>query len=231
MDVTRVGRVLLEAGVLVSADEAGLLARHAELVQIANERLNLTRITTDDGMLALHIVDSLAFLPLTGPLTGTVIDVGSGAGYPGIPLAVIGCDVVMCESVQKKAVFLRECLEELGVNAVVEGVRAEELALRAPAIADVVVARAVSALASLVELASPLLRNGGRLIALKGPGSSAEAAAGRSAAGRCGMVEESETAYTLPSGEARTVVVYRRQGEAAIQLPRRPGMAQKHPLG
>ena len=106
----------------------------------------------------------------------------------------------------------------------------EELAAENPSAASCVIARAVSALPSLVELASPLLLNGGRLIALKGPLTAEELTAGRAAAGLCGMRFVSEDRYKLPGGENRTVVVFQREGRSRTPLPRRPGMAQRHPL-
>lgn len=225
-----VQQALAAVQVIATTAQAMLLSKHARLVLDANERMNLTRIIDPEAVLRLHVVDSLAFLPRISQTGGRIVDIGSGAGFPGIPLAVMGFDVVLCESVKKKAAFLADCVDQLGLSCAVEDMRAEELAAKAPGVADLVIARAVTGLASLVELAAPLLREGGRLIALKGSPEEAEKACGRIAAAMCGMVPMTETQYMLPGGERRTVFEFERRGTPRIRLPRRPGMAQKSPL-
>lgn len=217
-------------GITVSPLQAGMLAAHANLVLEANEQLNLTRITEPRAVLALHIVDSLAFLPLAGPLTGRIVDIGSGAGFPGIPLAILGYDVVLCESVRKKAAFLESTVEALELPIRVAPLRAEEMAASEPASAEVVIARAVSSLAALVELAAPLLRKGGRLLALKGSPAEAEIEEAQLAAGICGLEAAAGCSYELPTGEARSLFIYTKIAQPRLKLPRRPGMAQRHPL-
>jgi 16S rRNA (guanine527-N7)-methyltransferase len=219
------------AGVVVLPAEAARIVEHAALVLDANNRMNLTRITEPSDVLTLHIVDSIAFLPHVAPLTGRIVDMGSGAGYPGIPLAILGLNVTLCESVKKKAAFLEETVVHLGLDVPVKPQRAEDLAAAEPASADVVVARAVSATASLLELASPLLRTAGRLIALKGTPDEDELARANVVAPMCGMRNVSRTEYVLPGGERRSVLVYERVGRAHVSLPRRPGSAQRRPLG
>ncbi|MDZ4179026.1 MAG: 16S rRNA (guanine(527)-N(7))-methyltransferase RsmG [Coriobacteriia bacterium] len=216
-------------GLSVSSEQIGLLVRHANLVLEANTRLNLTRIVEPHAVATLHIADSLAFTT-HATLGGRILDIGAGAGFPGIPLAIIGHDVWLCESVTKKASFLSTCLADLGLHGKVFDIRAEELASTHPAAVDVVVARAVSSLPSLVELAAPLLVPGGRLVALKGSPEDSERAAGVAAAGICGLVLSSEIHYSLPAGESRAVFVYERVGRSRVKLPRSPGMAQRHPL-
>ncbi len=231
IDVARVMAVLQSCGVDPTWEQATLLARHAEFVREANRHVNLTRITDPEDVVHLHIADSLMFVSFVAPLKGLILDVGSGAGYPGIPLAIMGYDVQLCESVGKKAAFLAESVESLGLSVQVHAVRAEEFAARAPGRCDVVVFRAVSSLASLVELASPLLRQHGRAIALKAAIADDERSAGDRAAVLCGMKFVDEQRYALPSGENRTVLTYERTGSARTGLPRRPGLAQNHPLG
>lgn len=230
IDAREIRAVLLECGVVATARQCELLARHGEIVREANQTMNLTRITDAESMVRLHIADSLAFLPHVGIPAGLLIDIGSGSGYPGIPLAIMGHTVSLCESVKKKSAFLETATRELGLTVEVCPLRAEELATMMPGVASCVVFRAVSGLASLVELASPLLAPRGRMIALKGPIGDSERSAGLKAARLCGMVHEAEAGYSLPGGEARTVVTFRREGRSQVKLPRRPGMAQRHPL-
>lgn len=231
LDAAATRTVLALSGVAISDHEAELIVRHAYLVLEANSRLNLTRIVESDDVLVLHIADSLAFLPHVEPLQGLVLDLGSGAGYPGIPLAALGHTVTLCESIRKKAGFLSEAVSELGLPCPIEARRAEEIGADRRGEFDVVIARAVTSLPALVELASPLLRLGGRLIALKGQPEAAEQAAALRASALCGMRHTDSASYALPRGEGRMVLTYERAGSQRIKLPRRPGLAQKQPLG
>lgn len=218
-------------GIDLSGGQAELLARHAKLVLEQNQRMNLTRITSPAEVLDLHIVDSLAFLPQIDVPPGKWVDIGSGAGFPGVPLAILGFNVTLCESVKKKAAFLASAVEQLGLAASVMPVRAEELAADRPEAFNVVVARALSSLPALVELASPLLSAGGRLIAMKGRPEADERLQAVEAGRVTGMRLIEEAGYVLPNGDGRTVFVYERGGRAKVSLPRRPGMAQRQPLG
>ena len=219
------------AGIRVDSGAIDLLVQHARAVFETNASFNLTRITTTDEFIRLHIVDSL--LPWTLlPFAAPAVDLGSGAGFPGIPTSIVhGGPLWLCESVGKKARFLESCVEDLGLQCKVFCGRAEELALREPQRSNLVVARAVSSLAALVELAAPLLTTGGHLVALKGDPQPEELAAGERAAAVCGMQRLEVRAYTLPrGGERRALVVYERVREPSVRLPRRPGLAQHSPL-
>ena len=208
------------------------LERHLHLVAAANSAFNLTAIPAEESV-RLHLLDSVTALPfLTAAPGGQFADLGSGAGFPGIPLAVLsGRHVTLVESVKKKATFLESTISELRLEATVQGVRAEELADECAGAYSAVTARAVSSLPSLVELAAPLLIEGGVLICLKGAPDETELTRGDLVARRCGMVRVGATRVEVPGVEARrTIVVYRRSGSSAVSLPRRNGMAQRQPL-
>jgi 16S rRNA (guanine527-N7)-methyltransferase len=232
MSTSDVLECLSAVGASATEDQARVLLSHALAVLDSNKAVNLTRVTDPEQVLRLHIGDSATALPyvLACP-PGMAADIGSGAGYPGVVLSVLAKrKFVLVESVGKKANFLRKVVDELDLDIGVENTRAEELAVSRPGAFSCVVARAVSSLAALVELASPLLAVGGRLICMKGSPDAEEIAAGGIAASMCGMQHiESET-LELPGGQKRTMVVYERRGRAREQLPRRPGMAQRHPL-
>jgi len=219
-------------GLCAPVDGAETLARHLSLVLEANAQFNLTSIDPVDAV-ALHVLDSCAatsFLAAAPP--GAFADIGSGAGYPGIPLSVIaGRRVALVESVGKKAAFLERVVAELRLDATVHRARAEELAQTQPGSFAAVTARALSSLPSLVELAAPLLHRDGLLICLKGDPDEAELLRGRSAAALCGMIEERVAPISIPgTGARRCVIVYRRSARPRVPLPRRPGMAQRKPL-
>jgi 16S rRNA (guanine527-N7)-methyltransferase len=201
----------------------------------ANKTTNLTRIQDTDSAIRLHAIDSLACLRevLDAP-PGRLLDVGSGAGFPGLPLAVVGNrEAVLLDSVAKKTRIVQSIVEELGLSGSITCVaeRAETHAESHRGEYAVVTARAVSSLAALVELAAPLLAPGGRLVCLKGRPSDQEIAAGETAASVCGMECSSIRVVLLPEGEeSRTIVSYTVVDDARVALPRRLGLAQHRPL-
>jgi 16S rRNA (guanine527-N7)-methyltransferase len=219
-------------GVALSADAAAKMIRHLELLAEANARFNLTTIPREEWLWA-HVLDSLSCAPeLQEAIAGDFADLGSGGGFPGVPLAIAsGREVVLVESVKKKASFLADVLVDIGVAGRVAPVRAEELALREAGEFAAVTARAVSALPSLVELAAPLLKPGGRLICLKGDPRAEELESGAQAAEICGLAYVGARSVDVPLLDARrTIVIYERVGRPRVMLPRRPGAAQKQPL-
>ena len=226
----------------IDLDKEGVsfLECHLAYVLEANDAVRLTAIVEREEAERLHIIDSLLALPeLVVAPPGPLLDIGSGGGYPGIPLAIAsGRETDILDSVQKKAriiqIFLSEKQKEHDesiphIQSL--GLRAEELALERPAYYAAVVARAVASLPALVELATPLLRMGGPLIALKGRRDAEEVERGVKAAQKLGMQLKSERQYLLPvGGEKRSIVVFERIATAERELPRRPGKAQSRPL-
>ena len=219
----------------ITEDQIALLDRHLAYVLLANEKVRLTAIKSQDDGERLHVADSLYGLPevLAAP-SGRLLDMGTGGGYPGIPLGLLsGRKTVLLDAATKKCKMLDEYLESEPAlrDYSTSDLRAEELALHEAKQYAVVTARALSALPSLVELASPLLRQGGRLIAFKGVLSEDELASGDSVAAYTGMRRVSIRRYALPGGdEQRAIVVYEKFAESKTKLPRRPGMAQRKPF-
>jgi len=212
-----------------------LLERHVDLLLEANQRVNLTAVREKSAAMRLHVLDSLGVIETINEApAGRVADLGSGGGFPGIPIAVCtDRNVTLVESVKKKAAFLEFAIQDLGIaeSVSVSALRAEEEALRAPGHYSVVVCRALSALPSLIELASPLLSDGGWLVAMKGRLEESEVSSGRNAADLLAMSEKSIVRYQLPGGdEQRAIVVYQKSGKPRLKLPRNPGMAQRRPL-
>jgi 16S rRNA (guanine527-N7)-methyltransferase len=202
------------------------------LVFEANQRFNLTSIHEADAV-PLHVLDScVAARCLEGAPAGQFADIGSGAGFPGIPLAILTCRPAgLVESVGKKARFLESVVEELCLKATVQPFRAEEVAEAHAGEFAAVTARALSALPSLVELAAPLLVRGGWLVCLKGAPEDEELQRGDVAARLCGLRRLGTELVRVPGVEGRrTVVTYERVGSPSVRLPRRNGMAQRAPL-
>ncbi len=219
-------------GLVLSSAQAGALSAHLQAVLETNESMNLTSIHPQDAV-RLHVLDSLTAGPaleLAPP--GPFADIGSGAGFPGIPLAVLsGRPVALVESVKKKAAFLEREATELRLEATVHPIRAEELAVEMPGGFAAVTARALSSLPSLVELASPLLRLGGLLLCMKGRVDDEELMRGDRVAALCGMRRTSTRRVSVPGAEVeRSIVIYEKLSQSQVRLPRRPGMAQRQPL-
>lgn len=212
-----------------------LLLQHLALVQKANETTNITRISTFEEGVLLHIEDSLSGLAeVQAAPDGLLVDLGSGAGFPGIPLAIeTGRKSLLVESIGKKAHLLEEFVRQLSLEDQVQvyAGRAEELAQEEPGIAAVVTARAVSKLGSLMELASPLLTRGGQLVCYKAQVDSEEAAVAKAIQSTVGMRLCNVREFSLSDGETkRSIWVFQKVAEPAIRLPRHVGMAQKKPL-
>ncbi|HSD25461.1 MAG TPA: 16S rRNA (guanine(527)-N(7))-methyltransferase RsmG [Solirubrobacterales bacterium] len=185
----------------------------------------------------IHIADSLSGLELE-PIrsAGRIADLGSGAGLPGLVLAAALPDarVDLIESIERKCAFLREAIGRMGLaNAEVVCERSEDWAAGdGEAAYDVVTARAVGSLATLAELASPLLRDGGLLAAWKGGRSADEEAEATRAADRTAMEPvEIRTVQPYPASRDRHIHLLRKNGPTPNGLPRRPGMAAKRPFG
>lgn len=221
-------------GIDVSDDEADKLMKHLELVLDATNRVQLTTIKDLEIGIRLHICDSLTCLEeVEAAPEGPVVDMGTGGGYPGIPLSIVtGRDVTLLDSVKKKCAVLDGFIHELNLtNVSTAPVRAEELAIEKPQGYAVATARALSSLPSLVELASPLLTKGGILIAQKGNITDEELSRGDKAAKLVGMSRVSLRRFILSgSDEKRAIVVYKKVSDSKRKLPRRSGMAQRQPL-
>ena len=200
-----------------------------------NERINLTRITDMEQARLLHIEDSLVALPeIEASPEGPYVDLGSGGGFPGVPLALAsGRQTLLVDSVKKKMAAVSEVLETFGLDDQIKTYdgRIEELALERPQGFAVATARALSSLPALLELASPLLQRGGRLVGFKAHVSPEEEKQALHAGKQVGMVLRSRREVMLSDGETlRTILVYEKVAEPSLKLPRRLGLAQKKPL-
>lgn len=225
-------QALAQHGIATTDWQSEALAKHAAMVLEANRDFNLTRISSPADVLTLHVVDSaVAVAAVSAAPAGPVADLGSGPGYPGFVVAILsGRQAVLVESVRKKASFLERVAAELDIGVSVYANRAEELARERGGSFACVVARALAPLPSLVELAAPLLIDGGRLVAMKARPAENELASGLEAARLCGMRQVELVTLELAATHLRTLVVYERVGPPNDALPRRIGLAQRAPL-
>lgn len=212
-----------------------LMQRYLDSILEANKVTNLTRITDGEQARLLHIEDSLVGLPEVNEApTGLYGDLGSGGGFPGVPLALAtGRKTLLVDSVKKKMAIVQSALDDLSLSEQIStsSERIEDLPLEYKEKFAVLTARALSKLVSLIELASPLLKEGGRLVCYKAQLSSEELEEALAVQDLVGMKMISQREICLSDGETtRTIVVFEKIGKSRIKLPRRIGLAQKQPL-
>jgi len=218
-----IAALLREAG--VEATLAARLATYGALVLAANRTTNITA-ARDAPSFVPHILDALT---LVGDVDGPLIDLGSGAGLPGIPLALAtGHPVVLVDSVKKKVTFLARALEELGLQGEAVAARAESLG-HDPAYRErfrCATARAVSTAPTVAEFTVPLLAIGGRALLQRGALDERERNAVSDAAPMLGaeLLEE-----RLIGGDRRVIVLVKRS-PTQQRFPRREGIPEKRPL-
>ncbi len=216
------------------ADAAPRLAEFAAAVLETNRVMNLTAITDPADFAALHLLDSAALLTMEDFRGKRVVDVGTGAGFPGVPLRILepDFDLTLLDSLGKRIEFLRWTCDQLGLERV-EAVhaRAEEFAADHRERYDVAVSRAVAALNVLCELALPLVKVGGRFLAMKSVDSDAEIDAARGAAGQLGGRIRELRDYTVPGTDVRhRVVIVDKVRPTPAQFPRPFARIKKRPL-
>jgi 16S rRNA (guanine527-N7)-methyltransferase len=204
-----------------------------------NTRFNLTAITDPDGIQIRHFLDSLSCLQAIGEFgqDQSLLDVGSGAGFPGLPLKIV-CPTLrltLVEATRKKTDFLRHVVERLALsNVMIVHARAEQVGqdpIHRESY-DWVTARAVAALPTLVEYMLPLCRLGGHCLAQKGEAAAAEASTAQPAIALLGGRLNRLVPIELPGlAETRHLVILDKVARTPGSYPRRPGRPAKSPLG
>lgn len=222
--------------------QAAMLLKHLDLVIEKNKVVNLTRIVTVQEAIDKHIVDSLLILKVIEDknlleskkiYAGRFLDIGSGAGFPGIPLAITTTlQGTLIDSVGKKLKAIQEFIDQLGLsNARAEHIRVEELAKIENHSFDLIVARAVAETAVLMEYATPLLPIGGRLVVTKAIPSEEELQHAHAVEDLFGLQSVSRETFELPNDSGkRTIITYEKVFKEKLKLPRNAGMAKHHPL-
>jgi 16S rRNA (guanine527-N7)-methyltransferase len=218
-------------------DPAARAALEKVLELLAVERASVSSVTTPGRAWKVHIADSLTGLEILDLREApTIADIGSGAGFPGLALAVAlpSAKVDLIESIGRKCEFIQRAIDEAGINnARVINSRSEELAQdEGRESYAAVTARAVGRLSTLAELASPLLTDGGVLVAWKGKRDPDEEEQLANAAAALAMQPE-QILHVGPyaGSEHRHLHLLRKSGPTPSKLPRRPGMAKKRPYG
>ncbi len=222
-----------EYGINVSRETYDKMEQYAEFLVDYNEMVNLTAVTEGEEILKKHFLDSMLLEKFGNiPENASVLDIGSGAGFPGVPLALLRHDlkIMLLDSLNKRIIFLQKLGELLGCSYTAIHGRAEINAKSAEMREkfDVVTARAVAAMPTLAEYSLPFVKVGGIWIVMKGPNEPIKPAlqAIRLLGGK--LTDKIE--YQLPGGDARVIFVVKKISQTPTKYPRNSGQIKQKPL-
>ena len=223
-------KLLQEFG--LNNEQIGMFEQYSDLLLEWNQKFNLTAITDKDEIEEKHFIDSISLIRFYDLKNKTLLDVGSGAGFPGIPLAIIepSLKVTLLEPTGKRVKFLLEVVKELRLDnvEVIQG-RAEELGTREKY--DIVTARAVKELNILLEVCFYLVKVGGTFIAYKSSGIDEEVKNAKNAFKSHNIENYQKNEYLLPkSGNLRVFLGILKKNKTLNKYPRRYSEIVKHPL-
>ena len=223
-------------GIELSQNQLEKFDLYKKLLLEWNEKMNLTAITDDEGIAIKHFADSISVLPLIENKNASLIDVGTGAGFPGIPLKIAndGFKVTLLDSLNKRITFLEEVKKELGItnlecihSRAEDGGRNTDLREKF----DYCVSRAVARLSVLSEYCMPFVAVGGYFISLKGPDAAEELTEAQKAISVLGGKVEKVVEITIPESDLKhCAVVIKKIKSTPKVYPRKAGTAAKKPL-
>lgn len=224
-------------GVQIGEKEAVSFEKYLQLLLEWNNKMNLTAITDPDEIVIKHFIDSIVLVPHLKKKTNiSILDVGTGAGFPGIPLKILlpEINVVLLDSLNKRVSFLQTVIDELGLQGIsaVHG-RAEDFG-RQPRFResyDIVVSRAVARLSVLAELCLPFVKMGGSFVSYKGAKVDEELKEAKNAIKLLGGGEFNQIEVNLPGlDDKRALVFIEKNHRTPDKYPRKAGMPEKKPL-
>ncbi len=239
IDKTLLKTAALSVGVEIDEVAAEKFDKYAELLVEWNQKMNLTAITDPTDVVIKHFADSVAAAPLLPQGAFSLIDVGTGAGFPGVPIAILrpDCKLTLLDSLNKRLIFLDTVCKALGITADLVHLRAEEGG-KNPLYRDtfdVATARAVGGLPLLCEYCLPYVKVGGWFLALKGPTGAEEAARSTAAIQKLGGKTRDVHTFRLPAdskGEtaARQIYLIDKVTATPTAFPRPTAKIAKNPL-
>ena len=222
-------------GICLPPEANAAFNKYYGFLEQRGQNVNLTAISGTEDVARLHFLDSLALLNCAQFKNMRVIDIGSGAGFPGIPLKIAEptIDLALLDATSKRVAFLSDLCHELRINAAFHHARAEEAA-HMPTLRehfDIAVSRAVAQLNVLCELCLPFIRIGGTFLAMKALESDEEIASSRNAIAILGCEFESVYDYKIPETDvSRRIVIIRKTSPTPDAYPRRFARIQRKPL-
>lgn len=233
---------LSELGIPYTEQMLEQLQTYYEMMVEKNKVMNLTAVTEKDEVITKHFLDSLGFAKVYLPkrkegFSPRIIDIGTGAGFPGIPLKIFfpEIQIVLLDSLQKRINFLQDVVSKLGLEGIscIHG-RAEELSGKAEYREkfDYAVSRAVARLASLSELCVPFVKEGGQFLAYKSEGAAEEIDEAGEALSTLGCRKVEILTYSIPQSDLqRKMVVATKTHATPTKYPRGGGKPMKQPIG
>ena len=220
-----------KCNIALSQEQGEKLLKLYEFLVEYNEKVNLTAITDFEEVVVKHFVDSiLPFTKLRIDEGSSFIDIGTGAGFPSIPLLIYRPDLegTLLEALNKRCVFLEAACELVGVKAKVIHGRAEDYAKEKREQFDIATARAVAAMPVLCEYCMPYVKTGGIFVALKSVNENTDGSV--NAIKLLGGKTEQITDYEITNGDSRRLFVIRKISQTPTKYPRNPSMIKKKPL-
>lgn len=220
-----------ELDISPTEEAADTLCAFAASMLRQNEVMNLTAITEPEKVVRLHLLDSLTVTKALEPGKKTLIDVGCGAGFPGVPLAAACKDleVTLLDSLGKRVKWLEETLPSLGIRGTCVNARAEDYAAQRRERYDYATSRAVARLNILLELTAPFVKVGGAVLAMKGAAAEEELAEAASAMKKLGLKLEKVLEFPIEDTHHR-VLILRKIAPTPKQYPRRYAKIKQSPL-
>lgn len=222
---------LPQLGLELPEERIDTLCAFGKAVVKQNEVMNLTAITESAAVAKLHLLDSLTVAKTLDLKGKRLIDVGSGAGFPGVPLA-ISCPelkVTLLDSLGKRVAWLEQILPALGIKAACVTARAEEYVTKCRESYDIATSRAVARLNILLELTAPYVKVGGYVLAMKGSAAREELSEAESAIKKLGLKLERVEEFTI-DGASHPVIVLKKIAPTPRQYPRRFAKIKQDPL-
>lgn len=218
-------------GLTLSESTQNTLCDFGRGVVKQNEVMNLTAITEPDQVAKLHLLDSLTLLTLVDLKGKKLIDVGCGAGFPGVPVKIACPEVklTLLDSLAKRMHWLENFLPQLGIDAEFVTARAEEAVVTRREQYDFATSRAVARLNILLELTAPYVKVGGAVLAMKGTAALEELDEAKNAIRKLGLKVEKEQEFPVDD-TAHTVIVLRKIAHTPPQYPRRYAKIKQAPL-
>lgn len=224
-----------EIGYTLQEEQLEQFFTYKELLIEWNKKMNLTAIEQEEDIITKHFIDSLSIATYI-PDTAKVIDIGTGAGFPGIPLKILKKDlsITLLDSLNKRITFLEEVIRNLSLeNIQAVHARAEELAHKEEYREqyDIAVSRAVAPMHTLLEYMLPYVKIGGKCICMKGPNLQEESKDLQNCLETLGGKIEKIEEIVLPKTEIkRNIMLIKKENKTPKKYPRNPGMPSKKPL-
>ena len=224
-----------ENSIDITDKQKNAFEKYADMLITWNEKMNLTAITEKSEIAVKHFIDSISVIKVCEIKENSrIIDIGTGAGFPGIPLKIMRPDIELCllDSLNKRLVFLDELCRTLDIKAGLIHARAEEYSQKPEyrEAFDISISRAVANLPSLCEYCIPYVKKGGSFISMKGPDGENELAQAGNAIKLLGGGKARTSKLTLPDESTRTIIEIKKLSPTPKKYPRRSVKISKEPL-